>query len=569
MNDSAKLVAQIDYYVKLVLRRRWFLILPFCVSMAVGIYMAMTLPRIYTASNLILVEPNRVPAQFVPSLQTVDIKERINTIRDQILSRTNLEKIINDYGLFPDALFMEDKVARFKRNVKVDVRSSGRGVDSFRIFFEGDNPRVVSEVANALADRFIAESLVVPLEEALATDRFLEVQLSDLRQRVEETEQEIQRYRRAHMGELPEELTSNLRILDRLQLQLNEKQLALRDARNRMSQIDSRIEIARAASREMLAARGLATAPVAEPEIDPSSPLARLEAARNSLRELQSRYTAMHPDVRRLAAAIEKIEAEVFGSDVSPVASRTEEGGRIEEADLIAAEETAVADIPGDSEMSESSVPAQAQVAAPSEMENELAFQRREISDEIQQIIADIAEIERRIVQYQTRVENTPKREMELIGLQRNYNNLLDTYKKWLVRKLESDIAVNMERKQQGQQFRVIDRASIPQRPISPDVQTILLICVGAALAVGGGLIFLLDLLDRSVKIPEGVEKELGVPILATVPKFPDSRDRFFHRINQAMTSAFGLLGIALLGILTLISIEGVDRILALARKFG
>lgn len=551
MNDSAKTFAQIDYYVKLVLRRRWFLILPFAISMAVGIYLAITLPRIYSASNLILVEPKSVPESFVPSLQAVDIKERINTIKEQILSRTNLEQIITDFDLFPrDDLFLEDKVGLVKRNAEVDVTKFGRGVDSFRIVYRGENPQTVSDVANALADRFISESLVLPLEKALATNRFLDVQLGDLRERLEEIEDRIQAYRRSNMGELPEELNSNLRILDRLQVQLNDKQLSLRDSRNRLGLVDTRIAALKDIRIPVESAPGSDLIPIAMPssnsEVAPD--IQALDNLRNQLQALRGRYTDKHPDVRRLVSLVEKLERDIEEKNAASIPSEYE-----------------VEDVPEGGAAAETPKPGRSSERPEvMDLRNELILQRQELMNEIQQTTQDIRDIETKIVDYQKRVENAPKREMELLALQRNYDNLQDTYKTWLERKLESDIAVSMEKKQQGQKFRVIDRAKIPRRPISPDVQKILLICLVVPLGIGGGLIFLLDLADSSVKIPQGLEENLSVPVLAVVPEFRSTKDRFRHRLNQVATSLVGLLCLGLFSILALMSQQGVEQVLAL-----
>ena len=91
---------QIDHYVELVLKHRWLLIIPFCLAMVIGITLIFVLPKVYEASTLIFVRPQNVPTDYVQSIVTSDIESRINTISQQILSRTNLEKIINQFNLF-------------------------------------------------------------------------------------------------------------------------------------------------------------------------------------------------------------------------------------------------------------------------------------------------------------------------------------------------------------------------------------------------------------------------------------------------------------------------------------
>ena len=121
---------QIDHYVELALKHRWLLIIPFCLALVIGIILAFVLPKTYEASTLIFVRPQKVPSNYVQSLVTEDLNSRINTISQQILSRTNLEKVINQFNLLMDSgqedMFMEDKVASLRRRIAIDVKATGR-----------------------------------------------------------------------------------------------------------------------------------------------------------------------------------------------------------------------------------------------------------------------------------------------------------------------------------------------------------------------------------------------------------------------------------------------------------
>ncbi|MEE9117687.1 MAG: Wzz/FepE/Etk N-terminal domain-containing protein, partial [Calditrichia bacterium] len=88
-----------EQIIELALKHRWFIIIPFCLSMIVGIFLVFKLPKIYSAETLILIEPQRVPTAYVQSLVSIDISSRISTMKQQILSRTNIEKIIDEFKL--------------------------------------------------------------------------------------------------------------------------------------------------------------------------------------------------------------------------------------------------------------------------------------------------------------------------------------------------------------------------------------------------------------------------------------------------------------------------------------
>ena len=164
-------------------------------------------------------------------------------------------------------------------------------------------------------------------------------------------------------------------------------------------------------------------------------------------------------------------------------------------------------------------------------------------------------------------MEDTPKREQELMSLRRDYDNIQESYNSLLGRRLEAEIAVNMERKQKGEQFRIIDPARIPLKPISPDMRKLLILAIAAGLGIGGGIIFLLDFFDSSFRRPADVESYLGLSVLATVPVLYQPKDIIKQKINQilsiiAVTISLGLfLGFAVLNLM------GQDHAMELIKK--
>ena len=156
----------IGYYLTLVSRRRWFIIVPFCLAVIVGVALVFNLPKIYEATTLILVQPQRVPEKMVASVVDSDIENRINTLSQQVLSRSNLERVIDQFKLFSDPnaanMLMEDKLESLRKRIKVEVgraTRSRRDTDSFSISFRSSDPQTTMQVANGLATFFIDENL--------------------------------------------------------------------------------------------------------------------------------------------------------------------------------------------------------------------------------------------------------------------------------------------------------------------------------------------------------------------------------------------------------------------------
>jgi uncharacterized protein involved in exopolysaccharide biosynthesis len=170
--------------IEIIIKRRWYIIISFCLSMIAGIYLAFTLPKIYSAQTMILVQPQRVPDDYVKSVVSTDIDSRINTISQQILSYSNLEKIIEDFGLYTDPgsedMFVEDKIGGLREGISVDLIRRGRrsDVDAFSISFKGKDPEKVMKITNALSSYFIDENLRVREIQAVGTSDFLDEELS-------------------------------------------------------------------------------------------------------------------------------------------------------------------------------------------------------------------------------------------------------------------------------------------------------------------------------------------------------------------------------------------------------
>ncbi|MCJ8502127.1 XrtA system polysaccharide chain length determinant [Desulfatitalea alkaliphila] len=511
-----------DLIIDMVVRRRWMILLPLAAALIVGIYLAFTMPRTYEAKTLILVEPQRVPEAFVRSIVTADPGERISTISQQIMSRTNLEKVISDFNLFSEPaqanMFMEDKIAAMRRQISVEVIRDRRGTDAFSIAFKGRDPELVTRVTNGLAGSFINANIVVRESQAAGTSEFLDAELTAMRDRLEILEGNIETYRRTNMGELPEQLDTNLRILDRLQENLSSRQQNLRDARARLSDLTNQAS-----------ARGPSVVVIGGDRRGDEGG-ASLQELKAQLDAMRARYTERHPDIQRLIRQIEDLEAR--------------------EAQRLAADD--------------GSTPPAANVPI------EVRAQVSEVRREIQALEREIDELQGQVAYYKRRIENTPRREQELLGLRRDYENIQASYNSLLARKIEADIAVNMERKQKGEQFRVVDPAQVPQRPIAPDVRKMFMMTMALGLAIGGGLVFLTEFVIKpSYRKPEDLEAEYGLPVITAIPRIMRRRDKVLKWANVCASAVFGVVVLGLVGLFGLLTVKGVEPVAALLQKIA
>ena len=525
-NQAGQPESQLDigYYVNLVLRRRWFVIIPFFLALIAGIYLAVALPKKYQAETLILIEPQRVPDNYVQAIVSSDLESRIATIKEMILSRTNLLKVIDNFNIFTGPkyadMFLDEKIEIMRKRTTVDIVSDrGRTANAFKIAFEGEEPRNVMQVVNAMATLVIDQNLKVRESQATGTVEFLENELVKMRRRLEGVEAALKDFRETHMGELPDQLASNLMVLERLQQQLSDKQKSLRDEKNRLGSLENQIQFAREQAAMTV------TAPARPENKEPTT----LEGLKQQLADYKLRYTPQHPDVIRLQRKIEELEKES-----PPLSATSGDDGSSRPAGGVGLRATGRG------------------VAA------DLITQRNSAAREIVAIRQELAALLDQVAVYQRRVEDTPKLEQELLSLKRDYDNTQKTYDSLLARKQEAEVAANMEHQQKGEQFRILDPARLPDKPQSPDMRKLFLICVMAGLGLGGGLIFLLEFLDKSVKKLESVPKKLGIPLLVAVPKIDHPKDVRRRRLNDGFSIAAAVICTALLALFAAVSVLGM-----------
>ena len=313
------------------------------------------------------------------------------------------------------------------------------------------------------------------------------------------------------MGGLPEQLETNLRILERIQDQITTNQENLREAENRKLLIQQ----------QLAEAKKIRESPAPLPAITRQEPEQSLEQLKTLLASLETRYTERHPDVKRLKQKISDFE-----SKQKPEAT---------ESDVVGEDR------------------------GMTQAERNLVNQFREIELEITNLKAEAVQLNSQIKWYQTLVENTPKREQELMSLNRDYNNLRETYNSLLSRKLEAELAVSMERKQKGEQFRILDPAKVPIRPFKPNMRRILLMSVFLGFALGCGLAYLRETMDTSFRRPEEIEEMLQVPVLASLPFALNPREVKRIKAKKILTVLGVSLGFIIAAVLLVVSIKGVD----------
>ncbi len=495
---DAPLQDQIQTYRKVVWRWKWYLVVPTVLAVAVTVPVVMSLPPVYQSTTLIMIEPQKVPAEFVKPTITVPVEERLKTISQQVLSRTRLERIIDEFKLYQDESGPEspqwlsavfswfgvrprelddakplklDLVERMRKNTTIGVT----GGNSFSISYSGADPVQVRDVTNKLASLFIEENLKVREEQAEGTAEFLESELERVKTKLEEQENEVRAFKQRYMGELPGQLDANLRTLDRLQNEKNSLDEQMRSAQERYDAL-RQLELLEV---DPLSGKGAPTGPLEM----------RLQTLKNRYNELLRKYKDDYPDVVSVKKEITQLEAEAEAKRSSDQA-----GNQHEETD-------------------------QTEALSP--------------RDEMAPVIAGIKdrrnEVVKQIRLYQERVDNTFLREQQLTMILRDYENINKGYQGLLEKRQNARIAESLERRQKGEIFRVLDPADLPERPYKPNRLKLIAIGCLFGLGLGMGLAFLREQLDGSIQDESELIRTTRLPVLGVIPFIaakPVKRDR-------------------------------------------
>ncbi|MBE3111564.1 MAG: hypothetical protein IMZ46_13850, partial [Acidobacteria bacterium] len=349
-------------------------------------------------------------------------------------------------------------------------------------------PRLAMRVADRLSTMFMDESRTDRAVLAEATTDFLQNQLDEARRQLTEVEQKLADYQRRHGGELPSERDANLQVLNNTQMQVQALIEWINRDRDRRYLIEKSIAEYEA---EVPSSAPVASAAVDDPNAMPgSTAAAQLEYAKSQLRGMELRLTPEHPDIRRMKRIIAELEKKVQAEALE----RPLSAGAAPERSLTPEERTRRERLKG------------LRVAL-----DALDLQLKAKQSEEQRLRGVIGA-------YQARLEATPTRESELTALTRDYDTFQKNYQSLLAKQSDSKVAANLERRQIGEQFQVLDQARLPERPFSPNRPLINLLGALAGIGLGVGLAALMEYRDKTFRTDDEVMSVLSLPVLAIIP---------------------------------------------------
>jgi polysaccharide biosynthesis transport protein len=525
-------------YVSILKARKKYFIIPVLVVLVAAFLVARLLPAVYESSSTILIEEQQIPQEFVRSTVTGFAEQRIQSLSQQILSRVKLWEIIKQFNLYPDLrekLTREEILEKMRDNIKLETisaevggkkrRQSGQPevTIAFSIAYRGNDPGMVQKVSGMLASLYLEQNLKTREAQAQSTTQFLEAELKQLQERIKDLGSKITAFKEQHEGLLPEQQNFNREQAARLEMELKQIDNGIRNAEERKIYLAGQL----ATVKPETAIIGVTGERI-------MAPADRIKALEVAMADLQSKFSPDHPEVRKAQREIAELK-KLTGQSGASASERQKKATqlRAELAQLqgkysdqhpeVKKLKTEIARLEREPESGSTPKPT---VSAPENpLYISLTTQIKSADVDISSIRSQQASLKEKLQMYRQRLEDAPKLEQEYIALMRDYQNASSKHQEVMNKILESRISEGMEEHQKGEKFTLIDPASFPEKPVSPNRWLIFLAGVILSLGAGVGTVALAEHLDHSVKSSDELARLTGLPVLGSIIRIQTQED--------------------------------------------
>ena len=522
----------------MIKRQKWLILLPtITVTAAIG-YVVYKLPSIYESTSLLTVKPPTISSSLVQSLTNEDLSQRLQTINQEVLSRSSLEPMVQKYDLYKQeraaGMPMELIIEKMYKNIKVDLEDSGaEKVAAFRIRYRDRDPQATRNVAAELASKYVNAQVQTQTEIAESTKDLFERQLNEKKIALDNLEKQRLDIMMQNVATLPESeqgLVAQLGGLRQREDTIAKEKQMLFIEKGRLS------DSIAANNRQMRMIEDFGekenqdtARQMSDPENSPAyGELIKRRADLNAqLDTLLKVYKEKHPAVIAKQSEIKRVNEEFENlkkNSEKRVAVATQSSSR-------------------KAELQKKSL----------ELENE------RIQAQIGQIEQQISgkDIERQqnagqIVVLEGRINTIPNVKVALEGVTAQYQSAKSTYDEILKKKNDAETVVGVETNAQGETIRVQDPANVPQSPVAPKRFVLTLIGTGIGLLIGFILAAFFEI-PRLFKIQniDDARHYTGLPVLASVPPLLSAGEKIWmkrsHRLKILAGAAAALAIIPLI----------------------
>jgi succinoglycan biosynthesis transport protein ExoP len=453
-------------YISILRRRGPLLVATFVGLLAVALVVVVAIPPVYQSTGTIMVESQTIPTDLIPSSAASLVDERIEVIRQRVMTRENLFKIVEKHGLFKDStqsMTVSDKIDEMRKHISIESiganlkssRRQGQGTIAFKLSFEHRKPEITQRVANELVTLFLDENVKSRTERATETTEFLTQEADKLKVELEKVENQLAVYKQEHSKALPQHQQLHMSMLSRTESELKDAEREYKTAQEELRFLDLELSAAKAG---ITPKAGAAYAPQNPQDIG---------SLKAEYQRLLSLYTEAHPDVRAVKRKIEALEA------AAPAAGATG------------------AEKPAGAPVSLEVARVQARIAATNNRMESLAGQ--------------IKTLRGKIGSYEQQLLQIPQVERGLITLMRDHESAQKKYEEIRAKQMSAKIAESLEGENKAERFSLLEPPAYPDRPSKPDRVKILLIGVFAAFGGSAGLVFLLETLNQRIRGQEAL----------------------------------------------------------------
>ena len=481
-------------YLAILKRRWWLMLIPLLVLPIISYSFSYTIPPRYLSQTLVLIEGQKVPDNYVKPVVSTDLDSRLASMKEQILSRSHLQPIIERYNLYgTQHLDMDDRIDAARRDIDIkpihsEVARSG-GLPGFFISFKADDAHTAQLVCSDITSLFLNENLKLREQSAEGTTDFLKGQLNDAKRSLDEQDAKLANFQRQYIGRLPGQETANSDMLSSLNTQLE----AATQQLSRMEQDKSYLQAMLAQQGQGYSAANAASGTIpALPNPMQQENQAQLQALLTQEAELTSHYTSDYPDVIAVRRKIAELRTQMSQSAKATVPSAS----------------------PSFAPVTRESAPLQQLRAQLRAADVGIDAKRREQS-----------QLQENIRTYQSRIASSPMIEEQYKELTRDYQTAQTFYDDLLGKMNQSKMATDLEKRQQGEQFRVMDEANLPDAPFSPKRSLFLGSGAAFGLALGVVLAGLLEYKDTSLRSERDIWAFTKLPTLGLIG-FSDATER-------------------------------------------
>jgi polysaccharide chain length determinant protein (PEP-CTERM system associated) len=451
-----------------------------------GYLVSYAFPAKYTSQSLVLVEGQKVPEGVVQSVITQDLAQRIATMQQQVLGRNRLQPMVERMQLVRGGKNLDDVIEEVRASVQIEPvvtdiglvgtpgkRKAGTSVPGFYVSYTGPNAREAQNLCGELTSMLLSENQSSREQVAQSTTDFISRQLDEAKRNLDDQDAKLAAFKRQYSGQLPGDEDNNLKVLGTLNSQLDANTQTVNRAQQDKAYTES------------LLAQQLAAWKSSQGSTSPQSLEQQITALQGQLLQLQARYTEDHPDVIKTKADIAEVKK------------------RLAEVNDAAAKGTDASD--------------KASLGEPPEI-RQLRLQVHQYGEVLAQSTREEKRLADQIRIYQSRVAVSPEVEEKYKQLTRDYDTAQKFYTDLLAKKSTSEMATDMEKRQQGEQMRLLNPANLPETPSFPNRPVFAGGGLGAGLVIGLGLALWLELRDKSIRTEADVEASLQMPVLVSLP---------------------------------------------------